>query len=1256
MAGPLDSAQDTSTELQRLRDSACELQRELFARKSKQAGLATSLAHFTALARTLQLGLLFEDAARRITSINETFCALFGITEPDRLIGMDGRAVAELVHTLCADQAHFLSRIERAVTEQVPVTGEEIRLADGRWLERDYVPVMVDGTCVGHVWSYRDITERQQAEQVLNNLVEGTASVTGEAFFPALVQHLASALEVPFALVTELAGRSRTRLRALAMWKRDRLGRNFEYDTCGTPCEVVLAEGSAYYPTEVCALFPDDRDLVKLEADGYLGHALRDSQGEPIGHLCVITCTPFQIGARARPIMAVFAARASAELERKRADERLRQRLELEQLLAAISTNFISLGPGQVDDGINAALASIGRFLGADRSYVFLLSDDGATISNSHEWCADGITSQRDQLQHRPVEAVPRWMERLKRFEPISIPCVADLPDEAGAERAILQAHAIESLIAVPMTKGNQLVGFIGFDSVQAPRAWPEEDITLLCLLGEMVVNTRERERVEAALCASEEQLRSLYDDNPSMYFTVAPDGTVLSVNRFGAQQLGYQPNELIGRSVLALFHEDDKEAVRQGLAKAFADPTRLASLEFRKVMREGAVMWVRELVRVLPAAGTGPVALIVCEDITDRKRAEALLQAQKQVLELVASDAPLRDTLDKLVRLIEAQSDGMLGSILLLDEEGLHLRHGASPSLPDEYTGAVDGAAIGPLSGSCGTVAFRREPVIVEDIAADPLWEHWRDLALRHGLRACWSTPIVSKDALVLGTFAMYYREPRGPSLHDLQLIEHASRLAAIAIERQRAVQALRESEVRFREVTESIREVFWLTDPSKQAMLYVSPAYEEIWGRSCKSLYGSPQSWLDAIHGEDRNRVFHAAVTQQISGDYHEVYRIIRPDGSLRWIEDRAFPVKDASGTVVRVAGIAEDITARKRAEDEQSKRELLITLMLNTGPACIKRVAADGTLVHMNRAGLKLIEACSEQEVIGLSVFDLATADHRAAFIRMHQDVMNGQARTLQLEIQGLQGGRRWMETFAVPFRNSVSNCTEQLAVSHDITERKQVAEALRRSYEEHERISQDLHDDTLQSLYAVGLGLEATRQSFKRSSPAGATRVKGSIAQLNSVIHDVRSFITRMKTSAPPVGKECAEALRNLIGSFTATGGGTIELHLDSGLGVCCSAEQSAHVLAIAKEALSNSVWHARAAHRSVTLRRYRGGLRLEVAADGVWFRPSQQRGFGMGLTNMEARARRLGGRLRIHSKPGQGTRMVLYFLSTPPSCK
>jgi PAS domain S-box-containing protein len=136
---------------------------------------------------------------------------------------------------------------------------------------------------------------------------------------------------------------------------------------------------------------------------------------------------------------------------------------------------------------------------------------------------------------------------------------------------------------------------------------------------------------------------------------------------------------------------------------------------------------------------------------------------------------------------------------------------------------------------------------------------------------------------------------------------------------ERKKAEEALRESEQRFRQVTENIREVFWLSNLDKTRIIYVSAGYEKVWGRSRDSLYQSPLAWVEAIHPEDRDRVLQAARTKQLSGQYDEEYRILRPDGSLRWIRDRAFPIQDETGAVYRVAGIAEDITRRKRAEEE-------------------------------------------------------------------------------------------------------------------------------------------------------------------------------------------------------------------------------------------------------------------------------------------------------------------------------------------------
>src|ERR1700719_1798059 len=140
------------------------------------------------------------------------------------------------------------------------------------------------------------------------------------------------------------------------------------------------------------------------------------------------------------------------------------------------------------------------------------------------------------------------------------------------------------------------------------------------------------------------------------------------------------------------------------------------------------------------------------------------LVQLDEQVLAMVVAHAALPDILDALCRNIEKHYTGLFCSVLLLDADGKTLRHGAAPTLPREYSLAIDGVQIGGSVGSFGTAAYRHEPVVVSDIAADPLWANYRDLALSHGLQACWSTPIASQDGRLLGTFAVYYREPRTP------------------------------------------------------------------------------------------------------------------------------------------------------------------------------------------------------------------------------------------------------------------------------------------------------------------------------------------------------------------------------------------------------------------------------------------------------------------------------------------------------------
>jgi PAS domain S-box-containing protein len=246
----------------------------------------------------------------------------------------------------------------------------------------------------------------------------------------------------------------------------------------------------------------------------------------------------------------------------------------------------------------------------------------------------------------------------------------------------------------------------------------------------------------------------------------------------------------------LETVHPEDRSFIERGLDQAVREKSGF-DMEFRIVLADGSIKNVQGVGRpVLKEAGDIDHYIGTTVDITARKRAEALLAGEKRLLEMVARGDSLALILDALCRLVEELASGALSSILLLEPNGNQLRHGAAPSLPKAYIDAIDGGVIGPSAGSCGTAAYRAEPVIVSDIATDPLWADYRDVALPHGLRACWSSPILSSEGKVLGTFAIYYREPRTPTPEQHEIIEQITHLASIALERKRAEEAVRASE----------------------------------------------------------------------------------------------------------------------------------------------------------------------------------------------------------------------------------------------------------------------------------------------------------------------------------------------------------------------------------------------------------------------------------------------------------------------------
>src|SRR6266404_6017068 len=301
----------------------------------------------------------------------------------------------------------------------------------------------------------------------------------------------------------------------------------------------------------------------------------------------------------------------------------------------------------------------------------------------------------------------------------------------------------------------------------------------------------------EDALRRGEDYLRLTIDTIPVLAWCSRPDGSNEFLNQRWLDYTGLTIEEARGRGWQVAIHPDDLSQlldVWQGLL-ASGKP---GELEARLRRADGVYRWF--LFRVEPLRD--PQGTIVKwygtnTDIDDRKRAEALLAAENQILEMVATGRPLTVILDGLCRLVDTLCDKSLASILLIDPNGRCLRRGAGRSFPEAFMAAVDGIEIGPCVGSCGTAAYRKEQVIVSDIATDPLWANYRELALAYGLRSGWSTPILSSDGSVLGVFGIYGREPRSPTPQHHHTIKQITHLASVAIERKQAAESLRASEL---------------------------------------------------------------------------------------------------------------------------------------------------------------------------------------------------------------------------------------------------------------------------------------------------------------------------------------------------------------------------------------------------------------------------------------------------------------------------
>lgn len=360
----------------------------------------------------------------------------------------------------------------------------------------------------------------------------------------------------------------------------------------------------------------------------------------------------------------------------------------------------------------------------------------------------------------------------------------------------------------------------------------------------------------------------------------------------------------------LSLVHPLDRERV-QSIIECAARDRQPFEFEERIVRADGTIriLHSRGVVEVNDEGETVRM-LGACQDISERKRAEQMDAGQHDILTGIASHRPLADSLERIARLHEELNPDSLCSVLLLDDAGTHVLHGAGLSLPDAYNKAIHGLEIGDGVGTCGTAAWRRERVVVADISNHPFWKNFRELTAVHGLKACWSTPVTGSAGQVLGTFAVYYRECREPSPGELADIDRMLPITGIAIESAKLTGRLRERD-RFFDLS---MEIYCIFDPKSARIIQVNPAFSRVTGYDPEEL--TSRHYLDFIHPDDRALATNAVSVLATPGGWVRdfAYRFVCKDGSERWLEWQSIAAPDGLAYAV-----ARDVSDRRVAEEK-------------------------------------------------------------------------------------------------------------------------------------------------------------------------------------------------------------------------------------------------------------------------------------------------------------------------------------------------
>ncbi|MDO9237072.1 MAG: PAS domain S-box protein [Aquabacterium sp.] len=540
-------------------------------------------------------------------------------------------------------------------------------------------------------------------------------------------------------------------------------------------------------------------------------------------------------------------------------------------------------------------------------------------------------------------------------------------------------------------------------------------------------------------------------------YVAVNAAGAIVALNRTAAALLGSSPDDLMYQAFEACMAEGQKPVYLAALRHLIASgETQSCELQIGQPSRP--MYWVTAKLSVKPGADHAPLYRIVLTDITERKRLAHDKVAERTALEALARGDSIHEVLARLILSYEGLFPGCRASVLLLDADGRHLRHGAAPHLPAAFCEAIDGVEIGPSVGSCGTAAYKQQATVVADIAHDPLWKDFKDLALLHGLQACWSVPIIGKAERVLGTLAFYFDAPRAATATELATIQRGAALFSLVIERQLAEEALNSSEARYRTLTEANTAGIWQIDQAGYTV-YINQAM-------CQLLEIDHAQQLSGrtFHGFFTEDSVERMRTEHIKRDAGEVssYEVdmVGARGALRHVLLGGAPVRDEHGNIVGRIGTFTDITARKHADAALIASLEFSANLIQSMRDGFSVLDPDGLQVEVNPAFCEMTGFTRAQLVGGRPPYAYWPPENQAQLESALQAVLTDRFSSVELTFMRQNGERFPVIVSPSAVKNRLGETVNYAAVVIDITQAKQAETALRIS----EARFRDLVDST------------------------------------------------------------------------------------------------------------------------------------------------------------------------------------------------